>query len=100
MTYKVADDANLTLKKFGEFLYDNIIVFAPTVEEFGGALRDDNIIFFVSFNLFLCLSEAFNLSDIKKVLQSTTHGAQSTTLVQWCTPFLFILFFKFLQLQL
>ena len=44
LTYKVADDASLQLKKYGEFLYDHIIVFAPTVEEFGGALRLVNII--------------------------------------------------------
>ena len=31
----MADDSTLNIKKYGEFLYDNIVVFAPTVEEFG-----------------------------------------------------------------
>jgi len=47
VTYKVADDSSLQLKKFGEFLYEHIVVFAPTVEEFGGALNADTITEFV-----------------------------------------------------
>ena len=47
LTYKVADDSSLQLKKFGEYLYDHIVVFAPTVEEFGGALNVEAITDFV-----------------------------------------------------
>ena len=36
---QVADDSSLQLKKYGEYLFDHIIVFAPTVEEFGGTLN-------------------------------------------------------------
>lgn len=36
LTFKLADDASLNLAKYGEYLYDNLIIFAPTVEEFGG----------------------------------------------------------------
>lgn len=38
MTFKLADDAGLLLSKYGGFLYDHLIIFAPSVEEFGGAL--------------------------------------------------------------
>ncbi|XP_076168049.1 dolichyl-diphosphooligosaccharide--protein glycosyltransferase 48 kDa subunit-like [Ptiloglossa arizonensis] len=39
LTYKLADDANLQLSKYGEYLYKHLIIFAPSVEEFGGALN-------------------------------------------------------------
>jgi len=47
VTYKVADDSSLALKKYGEFLFDHIVVFAPTVEEFGGALNVEAVTEFI-----------------------------------------------------
>ncbi|XP_025084607.1 dolichyl-diphosphooligosaccharide--protein glycosyltransferase 48 kDa subunit-like [Pomacea canaliculata] len=38
LTFKTADDATLALVKYGEFLYDNLIIFSPSVEEFGGSV--------------------------------------------------------------
>lgn len=38
LTYKMADDSSLALSKYGEYLYDNLIIFAPSVEEFGGSI--------------------------------------------------------------
>jgi len=32
LTYKTADDSALALVKYGEFLYDNLIIFSPSVE--------------------------------------------------------------------
>lgn len=32
LTFKTADDPSLSLIKYGEFLYDNLIVFSPSVE--------------------------------------------------------------------
>lgn len=36
LTFKLASDSSLKLTKYGEFLHDNLLIFAPTVEEFGG----------------------------------------------------------------
>lgn len=47
MTFKLADDANLLLSKYGEYLYKNLIIFAPSVEEFGGDLSVDKITEFI-----------------------------------------------------
>lgn len=47
MTFKSADDANLVLSKYGEYLYDNLIIFAPSVEEFGGAVSVEAIAEFI-----------------------------------------------------
>ena len=43
LTYKVADDPSIVLKKYGSFLYDHLILFSPSVEEFGGALNVEGI---------------------------------------------------------
>ncbi|XP_058054023.1 dolichyl-diphosphooligosaccharide--protein glycosyltransferase 48 kDa subunit [Anopheles bellator] len=47
LTYKLADDAGLVLSKYGEFLYRHLIVFAPSVEEFGGSLSVESITEFI-----------------------------------------------------
>lgn len=47
LTFKLADDANLVLSKYGEFLYKHLILFAPSVEEFGGSLNVELITDFV-----------------------------------------------------
>lgn len=41
LTYKLADDPSLYLSKYGEYLYKNLVIFAPSVLEFGGSLDLD-----------------------------------------------------------
>ena len=36
LVFKLADDSSLSLSKYGEYLYQNLIIFAPSVEDFGG----------------------------------------------------------------
>ncbi|XP_018567511.1 dolichyl-diphosphooligosaccharide--protein glycosyltransferase 48 kDa subunit [Anoplophora glabripennis] len=47
LTFKIADDSSLVLSRYGEYLYKNLIVFAPTVEEFGGTLNVETITQFI-----------------------------------------------------
>merc|ERR1712226_669507 len=47
LTFKVADDASITIKKYGSYLFDHLILFSPTVEEFGGALSAEAISEFI-----------------------------------------------------
>lgn len=47
MNFKLADDSNLLLSKYGEYLYQNLIIFAPSVEEFGGSISVEAIAQFV-----------------------------------------------------
>lgn len=47
LTFKLADDANLVLSKYGEHMYQNLIIFAPSVDEFGGDVNVDKITDFV-----------------------------------------------------
>ena len=32
LTFKTADDTSLALIKYGEYLYDNLVLFSPSVE--------------------------------------------------------------------
>uniref|UniRef100_T1GGK8 Dolichyl-diphosphooligosaccharide--protein glycosyltransferase 48 kDa subunit n=1 Tax=Megaselia scalaris TaxID=36166 RepID=T1GGK8_MEGSC len=43
LTFKLADDPSLLLSKYGEYLYKNLIIFAPSVEEFGGDINVDKL---------------------------------------------------------
>jgi oligosaccharyltransferase complex subunit beta len=47
LSYKIADDPSIILKKYGSYLYDHLVLFSPTVEEFGGALTVEGITEFV-----------------------------------------------------
>lgn len=47
VTFKVADDSSIVLKKYGAYLYDHLILFSPSVEEFGGALSVEGITEFI-----------------------------------------------------
>ncbi|XP_014675195.1 PREDICTED: dolichyl-diphosphooligosaccharide--protein glycosyltransferase 48 kDa subunit-like [Priapulus caudatus] len=47
LNFKLADDSNLALIKYGEFFYDNLILFSPSVEEFGGSLSVEAITSFI-----------------------------------------------------
>jgi oligosaccharyltransferase complex subunit beta len=47
LTFKLADESSLVLSKYGEYLYKNLIIFAPSVEEFGGSLSVEVIAQFI-----------------------------------------------------
>ncbi|XP_055515130.1 dolichyl-diphosphooligosaccharide--protein glycosyltransferase 48 kDa subunit [Leucoraja erinacea] len=47
LTFKISDDPGLSLIKHGEFLYDHLIIFSPSVEDFGGNINVDTISTFI-----------------------------------------------------
>jgi len=47
LTFALADDPELSLSEHGEFKYDNIIIFAPGVEEFGGTVTSSTFVEFI-----------------------------------------------------
>ncbi|KAK6011802.1 Dolichyl-diphosphooligosaccharide-protein glycosyltransferase subunit [Ostertagia ostertagi] len=47
LVFRTADDPSLSLIKFGERTYDHLIIFAPSVEEFGGSITTEEITRFV-----------------------------------------------------
>lgn len=70
ITFKLADDANLVLSKYGEFLYQHLIIFAPTVEEFGGDLSVDAITKFIDGGGNVLVAGASNSGDALRDLAS------------------------------
>jgi len=47
VTVKAADDPSLQLSRYGEYIYQNLVIFAPGVEEFGGALSVEAIVEYI-----------------------------------------------------
>ena len=41
LTFIQAESSELSLKKFGEYIYDNIILFAPSTEDFSAITFDE-----------------------------------------------------------
>ncbi|OXA58483.1 dolichyl-diphosphooligosaccharide--protein glycosyltransferase 48 kDa subunit [Folsomia candida] len=60
LTFKMADDAGLSLKKYGMWLYQNVILFAPGTDEFGGDLNPEAVAEFVDHggNILIAASPA------------------------------------------
>jgi len=70
LTFKVADDASLVLKKFGEPIFDNIIIFSPTVEEFGGSISVESLTQFVDDGGNILVAGNSNLGEVLRELAS------------------------------
>lgn len=47
LTYKAADESDLALSKYSEYLYDHLILFCPNVVEFGGNISTKSVIDFI-----------------------------------------------------
>ncbi|KAF3860117.1 hypothetical protein F7725_000372 [Dissostichus mawsoni] len=47
ITFKTADDPSLSLIKYGQFLYDHLVIFSPSVEDFGGNINVETITSFI-----------------------------------------------------
>ena len=64
VTYRVADDPSIILKKYGSFLYDHLIIFSPTVEEFGGSLSVEGVTEFIDNGRNVLIAGSSNTGDI------------------------------------
>jgi oligosaccharyltransferase complex subunit beta len=64
ITFKVADDPSIILKKYGSFLFDHLVIFSPTVEEFGGALSVEGVTEFVDNGGNVLIAGNSNTGDI------------------------------------
>nr|CAG4647873.1 EOG090X05EE [Moina brachiata] len=64
LTFRSADDSNLVLAKYGQYLYKNLIIFAPSVEEFGGSLNVEAITKFVDEGGNVLVAGSTNSGDV------------------------------------
>ncbi|KAK3913355.1 Dolichyl-diphosphooligosaccharide--protein glycosyltransferase 48 kDa subunit, partial [Frankliniella fusca] len=70
LTFKSADDASLALTKYGEYIYDHLIIFAPSVDEFGGSLNVESITEFIDGGGNLLVAASSSTSDLIRELAS------------------------------
>jgi oligosaccharyltransferase complex subunit beta len=70
LTFKTADDASLALVKYGEFLYDHLILFTPSVEEFGGSVDVQAITNFIDGGGNVLVAASSNIGEPIRELAS------------------------------
>lgn len=70
LTFRLADDASLVLSKYGEYLYKNLIVFSPSVVEFGGQLDTEAITKFIDDGGNVLMAGNSNAGDVYREIAS------------------------------
>ncbi|CAN1344167.1 Dolichyl-diphosphooligosaccharide--protein glycosyltransferase 48 kDa subunit [Linum perenne] len=66
LEFKLADDPKLALQRYGQYLYDGLILFAPSVERFGGAMDVAAVLDFVDSGHDLIIAVDSSASDLIK----------------------------------
>jgi len=67
--YLSADDRNLKIRKYGEWLYDHLIFFAPTVSDIAGVTSED-ILQFIDAGRNVIIAAESDLGDIVREVAS------------------------------
>lgn len=70
LTFKTADDSSLSLIKYGEFLYDHLVLFSPSVEAFGGNIEVSTITDFIDGGGNVLVAASSNIGEPIKELAS------------------------------
>ncbi|KAL4180493.1 hypothetical protein AMTRI_Chr13g125540 [Amborella trichopoda] len=64
LDFRLADDSKLALQRYGQYLYDGLIIFAPSVEKFGGSIDLATILDFVDSGHDLIVAADVGASDL------------------------------------
>ncbi|CAA0807587.1 Dolichyl-diphosphooligosaccharide--protein glycosyltransferase 48 kDa subunit [Striga hermonthica] len=64
LDFKLADDPKLALKRYGQYLYDAVIVFSPNVERFGGSVDAASLLEFVDSGRDMILAADKSASEL------------------------------------
>ncbi|KAK8624828.1 hypothetical protein V6N13_089714 [Hibiscus sabdariffa] len=64
LDFKLADDPKIALQRYGQYLYDALILFCPSIERFGGSIDVAAIIDFVDSGHDLVIAADVNASDL------------------------------------
>lgn len=64
LDFKLADDPRVALQRYGQYLYDALILFSPTIESLGGSLNAAAILDFVDSGHDLILAADASASDL------------------------------------
>ncbi|EOX91185.1 Dolichyl-diphosphooligosaccharide-protein glycosyltransferase 48kDa subunit family protein isoform 4, partial [Theobroma cacao] len=66
LEFKLADDPTLSLRRYGQYLYDALILFSPSTERFGGSLDLTAVLDFVDSGHDLIIAVDASASDLIK----------------------------------
>ncbi|XP_010558104.1 PREDICTED: dolichyl-diphosphooligosaccharide--protein glycosyltransferase 48 kDa subunit [Tarenaya hassleriana] len=64
LDFKLSEDPKLALQRYGQYLYDGLIIFAPSTDRFGGSLDSKSIADFVDSGRDLILAADVSASDL------------------------------------
>ncbi|KAL5754732.1 hypothetical protein ACOSP7_022952 [Xanthoceras sorbifolium] len=64
LDFKLADDPKLSLQRYGQYLYDALILFTPSTDRFGGSLDLAGVLDFVDSGHDLILAADASASDL------------------------------------
>ncbi|WOH00331.1 hypothetical protein DCAR_0519690 [Daucus carota subsp. sativus] len=64
LDFKLADDPSLSLQRYGQYLYDALVLFAPSTERFGGSLDLAAILDFADSGHDVIVAADENASDL------------------------------------
>ncbi|KAI3922048.1 hypothetical protein MKX01_005737 [Papaver californicum] len=64
LDFKLAEDPKLTLKRYGKYLYDGLVLFSPSTKRLGGSLDSAAVLEFVDAGHDLILSADSSASDL------------------------------------
>eukprot|EP00736_Rhodelphis_marinus_P001799 Rmarinus@m.3273 len=67
LTFEVADSSNAVLHEFGEYLYDNLVLFSPEAEDFANFGMDD-VLEFIDQGGNVIIAGSFEMSDAMRDL--------------------------------
>lgn len=64
LDFKLAEDPKLTLKRYGKYLYDGLVLFSPSTKRLGGSLDSAAVLEFVDAGHDLILTADSSASDL------------------------------------
>ncbi|KAF8406391.1 hypothetical protein HHK36_008478 [Tetracentron sinense] len=64
LDFKLADDPKISLQRYGQYLYDGLILLSPTIERFGGSLDLAAVLEFVDSGHDLIVAADASASDL------------------------------------
>ncbi|GAB4853927.1 Dolichyl-diphosphooligosaccharide--protein glycosyltransferase 48 kDa subunit [Ancistrocladus abbreviatus] len=64
LDFKLADDPKIALQRYGQYLYDGLILFSPTIDRFGGKINQADVLEFVDSGHDLIIAADVNASDL------------------------------------
>ncbi|XP_019448515.1 PREDICTED: dolichyl-diphosphooligosaccharide--protein glycosyltransferase 48 kDa subunit-like [Lupinus angustifolius] len=68
LDFKLADDPKIAIQRYGQYLYDALILICPTVERFGGSIDAAAILDFVDSGHDLIVAADSNASDLIRTI--------------------------------